>query len=480
LNFKIKSLKKEEKNKVKLDIEISSGYMEKALGRAYKEVSKKAKIPGFRPGKVPYNVIDKNMGKEYVLRESASMAISENYPGIIEESKINPVDYPKVDIKKIEEGKPLGFTIVVEVEPEIKLPKYKGLQAVAMPVKVSSEEVDKQIVMIRNNYATLEPLEEDRPVEEDDYVTIDFEGKIDGEDFEGNSAKDYSLEVGSKTLFEGFEKAILGMKKEDTKKETLVLPSQIASKELAGKTADFEITLKDIKKKVLPEINEAFLKDVGDYKDEKEFKDFIENRIKENKDQNRRNKIFADVMKNIIDNTKFDIPMAMISNRAEQLSKDIENRLKQQNINKETYLKTIGITVEKFDEEIKDRAENEIKEYLVFKALEKAEGKNIDPEEKDLDEEVKKAIDSVENEEEKKRTKEYLESEAGKKDVLNALRRRKIVSILVDSAKVKEEEPKKDDKKVVTPSEETKKEEVKDDKQGEKKLWVPGEGSDKK
>jgi trigger factor len=162
LSYKLKSLKKVENNKVKLDIEITNSHLKKSINRAYREISKKAKIPGFRKGKVPFNIIDINFGKEYVLNEAASISISELYPKIIEESGLKPIDYPKVKIIKVEEDLPLGFEVVLEVEPEIVLPKYRGINAVGISEEITDDEIDKQIDNIRNNYATLEPVEDDK------------------------------------------------------------------------------------------------------------------------------------------------------------------------------------------------------------------------------------------------------------------------------------------------------------------------------
>jgi len=270
-------------DKVKLDLEIANSYLRKSVNKAYKDISNKAKIPGFRKGKIPNQMIDLNFGKKYVLSEAASISISELYPEIIMGEDIKPIDHPKINITQLEEDLPLGFEVVVDVEPQPKLPAYKGIKATGLSVEVTEEEVEKQVDNIRNKFATLESVEDDKPAVKGDYATIDFTGKIDGKEFGGGSAEDYVLEIGSNTLFKEFEDTLIGMKKGDKKSVTITLPDNIENRKLTGKQADFDISIKEIKRKVLPEVDEDFLKNMGDYKDIGEFKDYIEGKLIEQK-----------------------------------------------------------------------------------------------------------------------------------------------------------------------------------------------------
>ena len=244
MSYTIKTKKKTGKNKVKLVIEISYNYFKKQIGNAYREVSKKAKISGFRKGKIPAHVLDVNFGKPYILQEAANRSISELYPEIIDASEFKPIDYPQINITQMEEDKSLEFEVEIEIEPEIVLPKYRGIKVNAVPIKVSDEELQVQIDNMRKNFAALEPVESGALVEEGDFVTIDFKGMIEGREFEGGSAEDYSLEIGSKTLFPEFESSIVGMKKSDKKRMSLIIPGHISNRELTGKKADFEINVK--------------------------------------------------------------------------------------------------------------------------------------------------------------------------------------------------------------------------------------------
>ena len=463
MSYKLKSLKKVENNKVVIDLEITSNYLKKSINTAYKDLSQKAKIPGFRKGKIPYNIIDINFGKEYVLNEAANIAISELYPKIIEESNIKPIDYPKVKINNIKEDETLDFEVTVEVEPEINLPNYKGIEVSGISEQVTEDEVQKQIDVLRSHYATLEPVDEGRKAVKGDFVILDFDGKIDGKDFEGGSAQDYTLEIGSKTLFEDFEGALVGMIKNEKKDIRLALPKNIANKELAGKNADFSILIKEVKRKILPKVDEEFLKNFGEYKGIEDFTEYLRGKILEQKKRIRRERMVFDIVNYLVEKSNFDVPEPMISSRINHMIEDFENELKEHKINREDYIKSLNITEEQFQNNVKQSAVREIKEYLIFNALEKAEEKNIEPDDSQIEEEMKKLLANYEKEEEKNKVGDYLKKDAGKKELSASLRRKNLFDILIKNAKIVEVIENKEEKS----------------KAKGKKLWVPG-GKSKK
>jgi len=470
LSYKIKSQKKIDLNKIKLDIEISNNFLKKNIGKAYKNISQNANIPGFRKGKIPHQVIDASFGKQYVLNEAASLSISELYPDIITEASLNPIDYPRIKITQLKEDLPLEFEVELELEPEIELPRYKGIKVTGFSTEVSDEELEQQINNIRNNFASLEPVEGNKPVAKGDYVTIDFNGEIEGKTFEGGSSEDYLLEVGSNTLFSDFENSLIGMKKGASKNVTLTLPENIRNKELAGKKASFNIFIKEIKKKVLPELNEEFLKDLGDYKDVDDFKSSIREKLAEQKENFRRAKIIEEILNYIMDNMKAKIPEVMITRRIKQINEEIDENLKKQKITRENYFKMVNIAESQFNTEIRERAEREVKEYLIFKALEKAESKNIEPTDDEINKEKDYIISRYEKEEDRGKVKEFLESDDGKEVLNQTLKRRKIVDLLINSSQVMEEKNagNKSKKEVWTPDKNKTQVENK-----EKKLWTP-------
>ena len=475
MSYKVKSIKKIDKNKSVLDVEIEPGYLKKSMESAYKDISGKAKIPGFRKGKVPYNVIDLNFGKEYVLNEAATIAISQLYPEIIEESKIKPIDYPEIKINKIGEGQPLNFAITVEVEPEVTLPKYRGIRVTGITEEVTADEVEKQVERLRNNYATLENVEEKRPAQKGDFVTVDFDGKINGEDFEGNNARDFTLEIGSNTLFKDFENSLIGMKKGDHKEVSLVLPEEISNIALSGKEAVFNIDLKDIKIKNLPALDKSFIKNFGEYEDLEGFKEYLHERIREQKRIARKERILSDIINHLVDNSNFEAPGAMVNNRINFYNEDLEKKLKEYKITRDDYLKSYNLTEEQFNDNLKKAAEREVREYLIFMSLEKAESKNIEPSEEQIEEEIKKLEASYEKEEDKNKLKTFIESPEGKKELTSRIKRRNLLELLIKEAKVIEEKVDKQDgaavkKKLWLPN---RKDSGQEESSGDKELWVP-------
>lgn len=471
MSYKIKSQKKIDLNKVKLEIEISNNYLKKNIGKAYKNISAKANIPGFRKGKIPYQVIDLNFGKQYVLNEAASLSISELYPDILTKSELMPIDYPRIKINQLSEDSSLGFEMEVELEPEIELPAYKGVKVTGIPTDVSDDELERQINNIRNNFASLEPVGDDRPISKGDYVTLDFSGETEGKVFEGGSAEDYLLEVGSNTLFTAFEDSLIGMKKGEKKNVVLTLPNNIKNTDLAGKKANFSIFIKEIKKKVLPEIDEEFLKNLGDFKDAGDFKDNIKKRLVEQKESFRRARIIEEILNHIVENMKTKVPDVMVTNRIKQINEEIDEDLKRQKITRGNYLRAVNITEDKLNEEIREKAAREIKEYLIFKALEKAEKKNIEPSEEEIKKEKDNIIGRAKKEEDIKKINEFFENPEGQRTIVETIKRRKILDLLIASARITEEVSMegKDAEEIWTPD----KDKAGDEKRA-KKLWTPG------
>jgi trigger factor len=474
LSYIIKNKKKIDKNRAKITVEISDSYYKKQIGNAYREIAKKAKIPGFRKGKIPAQVIDFKIGKPYVLQEAASRSISELYPEIIESSEFKPIDLPKINITSMEEGKPLGFEAEIDLEPEITLPKYKGIKVSTISADIKEDELQNQIDNLMKNFATLEPVEDGSPAAEGYFVTIDFSGRIEGKEFEGGSAQDYSLEIGSNTLFPEFEKALIGMKKKDKKNISFVLPEDIGNSDITGKKADFEITLKEIKKRNLPELNQDFLKNLGNYESVDDFKNQLRERLIEEKKTRRQAEIIGQIIDHISDNMKEKIPESMIKNTVENIKKDLEAGLREQNMSRQNYLNTLNITEEQFEKQIRNRAEAEVKNYLIFKALEKSEASSIKTSEEEIKREKDELISQYKKEDEKNKIKEYLEKPQGRDRLIETVERKKLLERLEQNVKVVEEEPKADKidskKKIWTPEEE------KQDKAED--LWVPGSNQD--
>lgn len=478
MSYSIKSQDRLEKNKVALKVEVSDGYFNKSLNKAYKNISEKAKIPGFRKGKIPYEIIDLNYGKDYVLSEAANIAISNLYPEIIEDIDLKPIDYPKVDIDgEIVQNKPLNFLITVEVEPEAELSDYVGIEVEGFPVEVTDEEVDKQIENLRDKFAALEPIGETDVSKKGDIMTIDFVGTINGIEFEGGSSKDYVLEIGAGTLFKEIENALEGRKKGEEVKVNVKIPEEATDKDIAGKDAKFNINIKEIKRKVVPELNSEFLKDIGDFENIDSLRQFIRTNLEQQKKNLRRDKILSDIVDSLVKNSKIDIPDIMIENEIKSLKNNFEGELNSQKITKEQYLNYFNITEETFEENIKKEALINIKEYIIFNTLEKELNNKIEPTDDEIKAEKEDLINNLKKVEDKNKLKEYLDTPQGIKNVKSSVRRKKLIDFLIDNAKIKElslEDIKKKAEEETAHSEieekESQKDEIKDiDKSKDKK-----------
>ena len=478
MSYSIKSQDRLEKNKVALKVEVSDGYFNKSLNKAYKNISEKAKIPGFRKGKIPYEIIDLNYGKDYVLSEAANIAISNLYPEIIEDIDLKPIDYPKVDIDgEIVQNKPLNFLITVEVEPEAELSDYVGIEVEGFPVEVTDEEVDKQIENLRDKFAALEPIGETDVSKKGDIMTIDFVGTINGIEFEGGSSKDYVLEIGAGTLFKEIENALEGRKKGEEVKVNVKIPEEATDKDIAGKNAKFNINIKEIKRKVVPELNSEFLKDIGDFENIDSLRQFIRTNLEQQKKNLRRDKILSDIVDSLVKNSKIDIPDIMIENEIKSLKNNFEEELNSQKITKEQYLNYFNITEETFEENIKKEALINIKEYIIFNTLEKELNNKIEPTDDEIKAEKEDLINNLKKVEDKNKLKEYLDTPQGIKNVKSSVRRKKLIDFLIDNAKIKElslEDIKKKTEEETAHSEieekESQKDEIKDiDKSKDKK-----------
>ncbi|MBC7333772.1 MAG: trigger factor, partial [Actinobacteria bacterium] len=439
MSYKLKSLEKIDENKVKLDLEISNSYFRKSLDKAYKNISRSARIPGFRKGKVPYQIIDINFGKEYVLNEAASISISELYPKIITDASLKPIDYPKISITQLDENLPLAFEITVDVEPEPELPEYKGIEVKSISTEVTEDELNRYIDTIRARYAMLEPVDEDKGVEKGDYVVMDFDGRVEGKEFEGGSVQDYVLEVGSGVLLSELENSLLGMKRGGEKRVTFKLPSDFENESLAGKEAEYRILVKEIKRKVIPELNQEFIENLGDYKDVNEFRNYIKDTLVKYKERFRRNFIATQILNYLVENTKLDIPPVMVENRVKQIKREMEEAIQERNVTRENYLKAIGMSEGELEERIKEDALRDIKEYLIITALEERERENIEPTEEEIEKEKEIVFSSLKSDEEKARVKELFEDSEQVQDFVSSIRRRKLIDFLIENARIIEE-----------------------------------------
>ena len=334
-------VEKLEHNMAKLTIEVSAEDVEKALQAAYIKERKKISMPGFRKGKVPRQMIEKMYGPEVFYDDAANHMVSEAYGKAYDESGLDIVSQPTIDIVQLEKGKPFIFTAEVAVKPEVSLGEYKGLKVDKVSTRVTQKEVDEEIEKERErNARTVEVT--DRAVQDKDQVLLDFEGFVDGEAFEGGKGEKYPLTIGSGAFIPGFEEQLVGAEIGKEMEVNVTFPEDYHANDLAGKAAVFKCNVKAIKVKELPELDDEFAKDVSEFDTLEEYKKDIAQKLKERKEDVAKREKEDKVVDAIIENAQMDIPEAMIQNQIRQLVDDFVRRLQSQGLSIDQYYQFTG------------------------------------------------------------------------------------------------------------------------------------------
>lgn len=376
-----------EKNMAKLTIEVSAEELEKALQGAYLKQKHNISIPGFRKGKVPRAMIEKMYGAGIFYEDAANALIPQAYSDAVAESKLDVVSQPEISVSQIEKGKPFIFTAEVAVKPEVTLGEYKGLEVPKSDLTVTDEEVDAELQKEREKNGRTITVE-DRGAEMGDKVTIDFEGSIDGEPFEGGSGKDYPLTLGSNTFIPGFEEQLTGVKPEDVVDVNVTFPEDYNAEELKGKAAVFKCTVHKIEAKELPELDDDFAKDVSEFDTLDEYKADIRSGLEKKKEEEaKRTKEDAAVEKAIA-NAEMDIPDAMIKTQASNMVDNFARRLQSQGMTLEQYMQYLGQTIDQLIDQMRPQALKQIQTRLVLEKV--AEVENIEVSDEKIDEEIQR------------------------------------------------------------------------------------------
>lgn len=359
-------------NVVKFEVKVEAAKFSEALTKAYKKNVKKFNVPGFRKGKVPMNVVKQYYGLGVLLEDAVNFAIEESYSEVLKENNIIPVDYPKVDVVQVEEGKDFIYTAEVTVYPEVELGEYKGLSVEKKTYEVTEEEVSKKLKEMQEKNARVETKEEGT-VENGNIAVIDFKGFIDDVAFEGGEGKDYPLEIGSGSFIDNFEEQLIGLKVGESKDVNVTFPEAYGKEDLNGKPAKFEVTVKEIKVKELPALDDEFAKEVSEFDTLEELKaDLKEKAVKANELRAKR-EMEEKVINAVVDNAKVEIPEAVINREVENMVRDLEMRLGQQGLSLEQYYEFTGSTEDKMKSYMKENAERKVKTDLVMSAVTEAE-----------------------------------------------------------------------------------------------------------
>ena len=426
MSFKVEQM--EEKNMVKLVIETTAEEFEKGLNEAYNKNKGKITLPGFRKGKAPRKMVEKFYGAEVFYEDAANAIIPEAYAEAAEESKLEIVSQPKIDVVQLEQGKPFIFSAEVAVKPEVELGQYKGVEVAKVDSEVTDEDIANELKKVQEqNSRTISVAE--RAVKDGDMTVIDFEGFVDGKAFEGGKGENYPLTIGSHSFIDTFEDQIIGMNIGDEKEINVTFPEEYHAEELKGKPATFKVKVNEIKEKQLPELDDDFAQDVSDFDTMDAYKESLVSQLKERKANEAKVKKEDEAMEKIIEAAKMDIPEAMINTQVNRMAEDFARRLQQRGLSIEQYFQYTGMTAEKIIDDMKPEALTRIKSRLVLEAIVKAE--NIEVSDDEVNAELQKMADMYKMELDK--VKELM-GEAEMKQVKEDLAVQKAVDLIVDTA----------------------------------------------
>ena len=384
-------------NVVKFEVKVEANKFNEALTRAYKKNVKNFNVPGFRKGKVPMNVVKQYYGVGVLLEDAVNFAIDGSYSEVLKENNIIPVDYPKIDVVEVGEGKDFIYTAEVTVYPEVELGEYKGLSVEKKTYEVTEEEVAKKLKEMQEKNARVESKEEGT-VENGNIAVIDFKGFVDGEAFQGGEGHDYSLEIGSKTFIDTFEEQLVGAKVNDTVEVNVTFPENYGKEELNGKPAKFEVTIKEIKVKELPELDDEFAKEASEFETIADLKADVTKKLEEANIERAEREYEEAVINAVAENAKVEIPAVMVEKEVDKMVQNLEQRLQYQGLTLDQYFQFTGTDEAKMREYMRENAGTKVKVDLVLEAIEKAE--NIDATEEEIKEkaiEVAKMYSATEN-----------------------------------------------------------------------------------
>ena len=424
-------VEKLEKNMAKLTIEVAAEELEKAIEAAYQKNKSKISIPGFRKGKVPRQMIERMYGKEVFYEDAANALIPDAYEKALDECEEDIVSSPSIDVVQIEAGKPFIFTAEVALKPEVKLGKYKGVKVEKADITVTDEEVDAEINKEReNNARNIEVT--DRAVKDGDITTLDFEGFVDGVAFEGGKGENYPLTIGSGAFIPGFEEQLIGAEIGKEVEVNVTFPEDYQAEDLKGKAAVFKCTVKEIKEKQLPELDDEFASEVSEIETLAEYKADVKGKLEERKAKEAKDAKEAAVIEEIVKDSEMEIPEAMLATQQRQMVDEFAQRIQMQGLSIDQYFQFTGSSYEQMIEQVKPQAEKRIQSRLVLEAVAKAE--NITATDEDYEDELKVMAEAYQMEVEK--VKELL-PEKSVAQIKEDIAVKKAAEFVVENAKEK-------------------------------------------
>lgn len=423
-------VEKLEKNMAKLTIEVPAEEFDAAIKNAYNKNKNKFSIPGFRKGKAPLAMLEKMYGAGIFYEDAANEVIDASYPKAAEESKEEIVSTPEIKVTQIEKGKAFIYEATVALKPEVTLGEYKGVEVKKAEAVVTDEDVENELTAARKKNGRLIDVE-DGAIEDGDNTIIDFTGYIDDKTFDGGAGTDYPLVIGSHSFIEGFEDQLIGKKKGETCDVNVTFPAEYHADELAGKPAKFVVTIKEVKRNKLPELNDEFASEVSDFDTLDEYKADIRKKLQEKKEQDAKVENENNVIEKVVENAQMELPQPMVDTQAREMVENYARRLQSQGLNINDYMKYTGMTPEKLMEQMRPEAEKRIKTRLVLEKV--VEVENVEVSDEKLDEQINEIAASYKLEGAK--LKEMM-GEREKEQIREDLKVQAAIDLLVEQAKL--------------------------------------------
>ncbi len=430
-------MEKIDTNKVSLEIEVSKEKVNEALEDAYKKVVKTVTVPGFRKGKVPRKIMEARFGPELFYNEALEILVDPAYNEAIEEYRLEPITQPEMELVQLEKDKPLIFKVNVEVKPEVELCEYKGITVQQAKKEIAPEDVDKYLDSLRKQHARLVVVEEEEELQEKDLAVLDFEGSIDGEVFEGGKGENYSLEIGSGTFVEGFEKQLIGARTGEEREVKVTFPEEYPREELAGKEACFNVRVKEIKRPRLPDLDDAFVQELSEECSTlEEFRANVEKNLTENLKRRQKFELENKIIEKVAADCKVEVPEVLVEREIDNILMEFEYYLNMQGLTLQQFTQMTEGGLDKLREERRDEAAKKARANLVLDAIIKKEAFEVSDDEieakiKEIAERQNVTVDEA---------REQL-AQNGRLDMISRdICYRKAVDLLVENAVVEEVE----------------------------------------
>jgi trigger factor len=424
------SWEKIEKNVGVLEVEVGAERVAEALDKAFKKVSAKVNVPGFRKGKVPRSIFESKFGVESLYQDALDILLPEVYVQAVEEAGIDPVDRPEVDVEQFAKGQTLKFKATVTVKPEVTLGDYKGLEIEVDAASVTDEEVDEELKRLQQRHAELVVIEEGT-AENGDVVILDYEGFANDKAFEGGTAEKQSLELGSGSFIPGFEEQLVGLAKGAEKDVNVTFPEEYHSEELKGQAAVFKIKIHEIKRKNLPALDDEFAKDVSEFDTIEEYKQDTKTRLQERKEKDLEMKKETAVVEKASANAEVEVPAAMVESELDIMLKEFERRLRTQGMTLDIYFQFSGQNESVLKDQMREDAVKRVRNNLVLEAIAAAE--KLEVSDVELEAELEKLAQSYQKSTEELRS--IFASNGSLEGMKTDLVARKTVDFLLENSK---------------------------------------------